>query len=120
MGISKRVFGVMPDGREIPVFSCRTQAGMTVKRSPMGAACSGFLHRIGGELENVILGHDTLAEYLEEKNFHGSFIGRFANRIGDASFSMDGKTYTLTRTTGAIRFTAARQLPPGRLGGCIR
>ena len=101
MGISKRVFGVMPDGREIPVFSLSNASGMTVETIPYGCRLLRILTPDReGKLENVILGHDTLAEYLEEKNFHGSFIGRFANRIGDASFSIDGKTYALTKNDG--------------------
>lgn len=49
-----------------------------------------------GKSGNVILGFDSLAGYLQKGNpFFGAVVGRYANRINHATFSIDGKTYTL-------------------------
>ena len=49
-----------------------------------------------GKSGNVILGFDSLSGYLQKGNpYFGAIVGRFANRIGRATFTIDGKVYTL-------------------------
>ena len=47
----------------------------------------------------MVLGHRTLEEYFGS-NYQGTFVGRYANRIGGASFELNGKTYTLAKNDG--------------------
>lgn len=53
----------------------------------------------GGRVD-VVLGHDDLATYVENRRFYGATIGRFANRIGGAEFVIDGQTFKLDRNEG--------------------
>jgi aldose 1-epimerase len=49
-----------------------------------------------GNSGNVILGYDSLSGYLQKGNpYFGAIVGRYANRISHATFSIDGKTFTL-------------------------
>ncbi len=49
-----------------------------------------------GNAGNIILGFDSLAGYLQKGNpYFGAVVGRYANRINHATFSLDGKTFTL-------------------------
>ncbi len=93
--------GRMPDGREVKVFTLRNSHGMTVKVIEYGAIISEIqaLDRQGAPT-NVLLGAKTLEEYL--KGFGGSaaVIGRFANRISKARFSIDGTEYKLAANNG--------------------
>ena len=51
-----------------------------------------------GNKGDVVLGFDDLQGYLNPKNpYFGALIGRYANRIADASFTLDGKTYSLAK-----------------------
>ncbi|KAA9015999.1 aldose epimerase family protein [Niallia endozanthoxylica] len=50
-----------------------------------------------GQFENIVLGHDTLEEYMEDSSFLGAIVGRVAGRIQGGSFELDGKTYTLAQ-----------------------
>jgi aldose 1-epimerase len=50
-----------------------------------------------GNIENVVLGYDTLDEYLTDSYFLGAVIGRVAGRIKSGSFELDGKPYSLTK-----------------------
>lgn len=51
-----------------------------------------------GKQGNVILGFDSLGGYLQKGNpYFGALVGRFANRISHAAFTIDGKTYTLAK-----------------------
>jgi aldose 1-epimerase len=54
-----------------------------------------------GRSDDLLLGFSTLSGYLHRDNPHfGSTIGRFANRVGGAAFSLGGKNYTLARNDG--------------------
>jgi aldose 1-epimerase len=49
-----------------------------------------------GKTGDVILGYDSLSGYLQKANpYFGALVGRYANRIANAKFSIDGKNYTL-------------------------
>lgn len=54
-----------------------------------------------GNSKNIILGYDKIEDYLSDKNYLGATIGRFANRISNASFEMDGKSFFLDKNDGA-------------------
>ena len=48
-----------------------------------------------GKFADVVLGYDNAEDYLKDKCYFGCTIGRFANRIANARFSIDGKEYKL-------------------------
>ena len=47
-----------------------------------------------------MLGFDSLAGYVGHNPFFGALVGRFANRIADGKFVLDGNTYTLVKNNG--------------------
>lgn len=51
----------------------------------------------GGELADLTHGYDALSGWLEDTNYFGATVGRFANRIGGGRFQLDGKDYVLAR-----------------------
>lgn len=53
-----------------------------------------------GKLGNIVLGFDTLEEYLKGHPYFGATVGRFGNRIADGRFSLDGENYNLARNNG--------------------
>src|SRR5690606_37958273 len=53
-----------------------------------------------GRIEDVALGFDTLAHYLERGRYFGAVIGRFANRIAGGRFTLDGVEYRLPVNDG--------------------
>lgn len=53
-----------------------------------------------GEAVDICLGYDTLEEYVSNKGYFGATVGRVANRIGNARFTLDGKEYTLAQNNG--------------------
>jgi aldose 1-epimerase len=53
-----------------------------------------------GKFEDIVLGFDTLAPYLVKNPFFGAIAGRFANRIANGEFVLDGHTYTLLKNNG--------------------
>jgi aldose 1-epimerase len=54
-----------------------------------------------GHLQNIVLGFDTLDPYLAGVPYYGATVGRYANRIARARFTLDGTTYNLVANDGA-------------------
>lgn len=53
-----------------------------------------------GKFDDVVLGYDSLADYLKDNPYFGSMIGRYANRIAGGKFTLDGKTWQLPVNNG--------------------
>jgi aldose 1-epimerase len=53
-----------------------------------------------GHIDDVVLGFDKLEGYLDKEPYFGAIIGRYANRITKARFSLDGVTYSLAANDG--------------------
>lgn len=100
LSVSRSVFGMLPDGREVPAFTLKNAVGMTLTATPYGCRILNLLvPDKNGALGDVVLGHATLEEYFGP-DFQGSFVGRYANRIGGASLTIDGVTYALDKNDG--------------------
>jgi aldose 1-epimerase/tripartite tricarboxylate transporter TctA family protein len=61
-----------------------------------------FIVPLPSGLRSVVLGFDSFDPYPIHSRSFGAIIGRFANRVADGRFSLDGHTYQLTRDDGGI------------------
>lgn len=92
-------FGTLPDGRQASLYTLQNN-GVTLTVTDYGCRVVSLLvPDKSGKPGDVVLGHRTLPEYFGS-NFQGSFVGRYANRIGGAEFTRNGKTYTLSKNDG--------------------
>ncbi len=99
MHIEKKPFGTLPDGQTVDLYTMQNRSGMTLEVIPYGCRIVRLMTPDrSGKPGDVILGHDTLPEYFHD--YHGAVIGRFANRIGGASFTIDGTEYPLLKNDG--------------------
>jgi aldose 1-epimerase len=53
-----------------------------------------------GTFDDVVLGYETLAAYVDESPYFGAIVGRYANRIAGGRFTLNGKTYDLATNNG--------------------
>lgn len=101
MSIKKTVFGKTKDGETASLYTLKNKSGMTAVFSDFGAVLVNLLvPDAKGKLEDVVLGYDNLEQYTKNGPGFGSFIGRHANRIANASFTLNGKTYELETNDG--------------------
>ena len=78
-----------------------TGGGLSAVVSDLGATLVRLMAPdAAGNVEDVVLGYDTAKGYLEGTSFLGATVGRSANRIAGASFSLNGKTYAMTANEG--------------------
>ena len=95
-------FGVTPGGEIVERVTLRNEGGMQVHVISLGASLQGVqVPDREGRQGHVLLGHDTLEPYLRQPHFMGACVGRYANRIGGAAFTLDGRTYSITANEGA-------------------
>lgn len=93
-------FGRLPDGRRAEVCVLENDDGMRLEATNYGCRILRLLTKDkNGNLGDVVLGHRTLEEYFGA-NYQGTFVGRYANRIGGAEFTLNGKTYKLSKNDG--------------------
>lgn len=101
MNIEKQLFGMLPDGREVFKYIMRNSRGVEVHVINFGAIITSLVvpdkHHEPGD---IVLGFDNLEDYLGDHPYFGAMIGRYCNRIGGASFIIDGQTYKLTANEG--------------------
>lgn len=99
--LSSEPWGTLPGGDPVRLFTLRNAHGMKVAISDLGATLvSWHAPDRAGRLGDILLGHDTAAEYVAATTYMGGLIGRWANRIADARFTLDGIEYTLDRNEG--------------------
>jgi aldose 1-epimerase len=100
--ILQRDFGVLPSGEAVTLLELTNSTGAKIQLSSLGAAIlSAYVPDRNGHLENVVLGYDSLDGYRNDSSFFGYTVGRFANRLGGATFSIDGKRYTVDQNEGS-------------------
>ncbi|GAA4958870.1 aldose epimerase family protein [Actinoplanes utahensis] len=104
--IDRAPFGELADGTVIEKWTLTNASGMSVSILTWGATIQSVLvPDSAGVLGNVTLGFADLAgytdpAYLAGNPFFGATVGRYANRIANGSFTLDGETYKLSQNEG--------------------
>src|ERR1700730_14760844 len=95
-------FGHLPDGVASEMVTLRGDNGFEVRIITYGAALQAiFTPDRAGHLADVVLGRDDLEGYVAVRRFLGATIGRYANRIANGAFELDGHRFQLPTNDGA-------------------
>ena len=95
--IEKKGFGQMPDGREVYLFTLTNNNGLKAGFINYGAIVTAlYVPDRNGKLDDIVLGYDSLEEYLKDIHAFGAIIGRCTNKIDQGKFTLNGKQYQLT------------------------
>src|ERR671938_134031 len=99
--IDQQTFGEMPDGRKVKLYTLANEHGLEARIMNYGGTLVSLrAPDRNGIHADVVLGFDEFAPYLSQHPYFGSLIGRYANRIAGASFTLDGRTYRLSANDG--------------------
>jgi len=98
MSVERTPFGLLDDGRAVERFVLRNARGTGAEVLTFGATLKSFSPADG--TRSILLGYDTLADYVFDGAHHGGLMGRYANRIGGGSIVIDGRRYDLSRNKG--------------------
>lgn len=89
------------DGKTVQLFTLTNKKGDEVKITNYGGIVTSWVTRDKeGKLSNVVIGFDSLKGYLAKPPYFGAIIGRYGNRIGNATFTLDSATYKLAANNG--------------------
>ena len=95
MSVEKLSFG------EYTLFKIKNEWGTGVCVTDLGASVQSIIvPDRNGTLGDVVLGYDTPQEYLDNDGYFGASVGRYANRIANAEFTLNGAVYKLTANEG--------------------
>ncbi|WP_308560889.1 galactose-1-epimerase [uncultured Klebsiella sp.] len=94
--------GLAPDGLPWNILTLRNDAGMTVTVMDWGATLlSAQVALADGSVREALLGCATPSDYTHQAAFLGASVGRYANRIANSRFLLDGRTVNLTPSNEA-------------------
>jgi aldose 1-epimerase len=96
--IQNQKFGVLGDGSKINLYTL-SNGEMTVSMTDLGCILTSLLlPSKSGAVDDLLLGFSTLEGWIDRNGPHfGSLIGRYANRIRNAAFTLEGKTCNLDK-----------------------
>ena len=98
--LSKTDFGTV-DGKTVQLYTLTNKNGLQLKVMSYGAIVTELLvPDKSGKLADVVLGYDSVDEYVKATPYFGATVGRIANRIKNAEFKLEGKTYKLYANNG--------------------
>ena len=98
-------FGVTRDGEKVNEYIMSNPGGLAVSVLNYGCVIKNIFVPTKQGPVDVVVGHDTFADYEQDFNSSGStccgaFVGRYANRIENAEFSVGGRKYQLEPNNG--------------------
>jgi aldose 1-epimerase len=100
--LSKQAFGETTDGQTVEKYTLKNEKGMAVDVITYGGIITSWTAPDKtGRYDNIVLGFDSLAQYMDSNPYFGAIIGRYGNRIAKGQFTLDGTTYTLATNNGA-------------------
>ncbi len=101
MPVQKKAFGESPFGEGVALFTLTNSNGLKAcVMNHGGTIVSLETPDRTGNIADIVLGHDTAAEYVQATPYFGAAVGRFANRIRAGRFTLEGRDYQLAVNNG--------------------
>ncbi|MCD7723621.1 MAG: galactose mutarotase [Clostridiales bacterium] len=103
MSISKKLFGTLPGGEDVYLYTITNKNGAQVSIQTLGGGIQSlYMPDRNGAMGDVVLGFDNVSDYQDpDLGYQGLLVGRFANRIRNAQFEIDGEKYNLPANQGS-------------------
>jgi aldose 1-epimerase len=100
-GVQEKPFGATKEGKTITLYTLTNSHHVEVRAMNYGAIIVSMkVPDRKGQVADIVLGHDTLDGYFENSPHLGGLVGRYANRIANGSFTLDGVKYSLPKNNG--------------------
>ena len=99
--IRVKSFGILDDGRNVQLFTLENDRGTSVEIMDLGGVIVSLRTADAtGNITDITTGFDHPQQYLSGSGYMGAIVGRYANRIANGRFSLDGKQYSLAKNNG--------------------
>lgn len=108
--ITQEHFGMTPAGEPVTLFTLVNANGIRMRVMSYGAIILSLeVPDRDGKMADIVLGYDTLGDYLEDTPYFGAVVGRYGNRIGKGRFTLDGVEYKLATNNGPNHLHGGRK-----------
>ena len=98
--VTSSLFGTTSSGTDVTLFTLTNSSGMKAKVIEYGGTLVSLeVPDRNGTLGNIVRGYDSVTSYTQNP-WTGSIIGRYANRVAYAKFTLDDVEYILTKNSG--------------------
>lgn len=94
-------FGALPSGAAVRLFTLTNANGVELRVTDYGGIVTSITTPDRtGTMADIVLGYDSLDGYLKSTPYFGAIVGRYANRLAKARFTLDGTAYALAANNG--------------------
>ncbi|MHC4461299.1 MAG: aldose epimerase family protein [Planctomycetota bacterium] len=101
LSVEKQNFGKTADGEAVELYTLTNSNGLKAKIMTYGGILVSLeVPDRNGKLTDVVLGYETLSGYVSNNPYFGATVGRYANRIANGEFTLDGTRYELAKNNG--------------------
>lgn len=101
MSIEKKFFGKAPDGKDVDLYTLTNSNGLRARIMSYGGIVVSLEVPDGeGKVEDITLGYENLAGYIDNSPYFGAIVGRYGNRIAKGRFTLNGTLYRLATNNG--------------------
>jgi len=99
--VRKESFGKTGDGRPVDLYTLTNSQGVELRAMTYGGIIVSLrVPDKSGNLGDIVLGHEKVDGYMNNPTYFGVIVGRYANRIANGTFTLDGVKYTLPKNDG--------------------
>ena len=100
ISIISKPFGTTKEGKQVTAFEMANENGMSVRILDLGCIIQSItLPDAHGNILDVVLGYDDVSSYEMGSCLYGAVVGRYASRIKDGHFFLEGKEYQLEKNS---------------------
>ncbi len=101
LAIDAKAFDTIIDGKQVKLYTLKSDSGIVVYLCNYGARIVAVqTPDRNGNYADIALGYSNINEYLNDKIYTGCVVGRYANRIKNARFTLEGNEYSLYQNDG--------------------
>jgi aldose 1-epimerase len=101
--VKRSSFGKLSNGQEVDAFTLTNARGVSAKVITWGATLQSLVAPDrAGQRADIALGFPDAAAYEHHGSYFGASVGRFANRIADGRFTLDGNRYQLAKNNNGV------------------
>ncbi len=98
--LTRKSWGRLADGTAVEIYALRNGKIEAAITTYGGIVVSLQVPDRKGNMDDVVLGYDSLSQYVSNNPYFGAIVGRYANRIAHGSFLLEGKTYSVPKNDG--------------------
>ncbi len=101
--ITSKIFGKINSGETVTAYTMSAKCGIEITVLDMGGIIQSIkMPDKNGVVKDIVCGYDTPQEFLDNSGYNGALIGRYANRIKNGTFTLNGKTYNIPKNEKGI------------------